>query len=155
MTTPRSLANQKLYHARILAESWRREMAEEVVPAGVLAGAFEPACRLHLRRAYGWFLLEIIEVAEMPELPPENCEHLPAIAAGKALPGEVRELQQLERQGWLAELLSDREPPMSAVRPATSLAQPIRDIVGPDDIDRWIELLTNIFDRMADSLDEY
>ena len=51
MTTPRSLANQKLYHARILAHSWRREMQAESIPATVLAEAFDRAARDHLRIA--------------------------------------------------------------------------------------------------------
>ena len=153
MTTPRSLANQKLYHARILAHSWRREMKAESIPATVLAEAFDRAARDHLRMAYGWFLLEITQPASLPDTPPGNCDALPEIAEGQALPGEIRELRQLEQRGWLADMLGSEPITLSDVKASGNLALPVSGSSGPDLIDQWIDKLQETFDRMADSLD--
>jgi hypothetical protein len=90
MISARSLANQKLYHARILAGSWRSGLQAQQIPATILAQAFEQAVRDHLRFAYGWFLLAITQPATLPEVPPGSCFDLPDIAEGKAIPGEIR-----------------------------------------------------------------
>jgi hypothetical protein len=155
MTTPRSQANQKLYHARILAQSWRRELQAESIPATVLADAFDPAARDHLRMAYGWFLLAITQPATLPDTPPGNCDALPEIAEGQALPGEIRELQQLEQRGWLADMLGSEPFTLSTAKASANLALPVAGSSGPDLIDQWIDKLQETFDRMADSLDEY
>ena len=155
MISPRSLANQKLYHARILANSWREQLGSETIPATVLAEAFEQPARDCLRLAYGWFLLEIIQPAALPETPPESSDDLPVIAAGKVLPPEIQELRQLEKQGWLEAMLRLSDTGSPGVRSAGNLAQSVKESIGPDLIDQWIEQLHSIFDRMADSLDEY
>jgi hypothetical protein len=155
MTSPRSLANQKLYYARILAHSWRRELQAESIPATILADVFGPAARNHLQLAYGWFLLEITQPAALPDTPPQNCAALPEVAEGRALSGEIRELRQLERRGWLADMLDPQPIASSDVRAPGNLALPISGTSGPDLIDQWIEQLQETFDRMADSLDEY
>jgi hypothetical protein len=155
MISPRSLANQKLYHARILANSWRGALADEQIPATVLADAFDQASRDHLRQAYGWFLLEIVPPASLPEVPPQNCAGLPSIAPGKALPGEIRELRRLEQQGWLAEMLGLAAPARTQPRQPGGLGVLIAETSAPDQVDRWIGRLEETFERMADSLDEY
>ena len=91
----------------------------------------------------------------VPDLPPMGCDQLPGIAEGKALPGEIRELRQLEREGWLAEMLSQGSVHKPAVKTAGNLATPVVGVTGPDQIDNWIDQLQALFDRMADSLDEY
>jgi hypothetical protein len=155
MTTPRSLANQKLYHARILAQSWRRELDAESIPATVLADAFDLAARTHLRLAYGWFLLAITQPASLPDTPPGNCDALPEVAEGQAVPGEIRELRQLEQRGWVADMLGSESIATTDVRAMGNLALSVSGTSGPDLIDQWIDKLQETFDRMADSLDEY
>ncbi len=155
MTSPRSLANQKLYYARILASSWRLQLERETIPATVLAGAFELPARQHLALAYGWFLLEIVQPDSMPDVPPLSCGQLPGIVEGKVLPGEIRELQQLERGGWLVGMLNQASDHRPETRTSGNLAMPVAGITGPDQIDSWIDQLQALFDRMADSLDEY
>ena len=155
MSTPRGLANQKLYHARILANSWRSELARESVPATVLAGAFDPPAREHLRAAYGWFLVEITRPAVVPATPPGSTVGLPEIAGGEAVPGEIRELRQLEQSGWIADMLGEGASDAVPAKAAQSLAIPVSQTPSPDQIDTWIEKLQHTFDRMADSLDEY
>ena len=59
----RGAANQSLYRARLLLAAWDRARGEPV-PEAQLQGAFYPAVRLHLRQAYGWFLLAVSGVAE-------------------------------------------------------------------------------------------
>jgi hypothetical protein len=155
MVSARSLANQKLYYARILAKSWRLELQSQSIPANVLAGAFnDPACQ-HLRAAYGWFLLEIVQPPVMPTVPPVDSSELPVLTPGKALPGEVRELQQLEQSGWIAQMLQCDETAMDRSKSLGNLALSVTQTPHPDTIDRWIEQLESIFARMADSLDEY
>lgn len=155
MTSSRSLANQKLYHARILAASWRTALAAEAIPATILAQAFDESTRDHLRQAYGWFLLEIVVPAALPETPPERTTALPEPAPGKVFPGEIRELQRLEQHGWLAEMLKSEPQTRPQGKAAGNLAIVTATVSGPDQVDQWIEQLQEIFNRMADSLDEY
>ncbi|MEH6582871.1 MAG: DUF6586 family protein [Halioglobus sp.] len=154
MASPRPQANQKLYLARIVAASWRRELTAELIPATVLAQAFDGAARDHLRAAYGWFLLEIMQSETLPEIPPSSCADLPTLAEGKAVPGEIRELEQLERGGWLAEMLA-APAAVAQLKAPGSLAMSVSQVSGPDFIDQSIDNLQQIFDRMSDSLDEY
>jgi len=155
MTSSRSLANQKLYHARIVADGWRGALRAEQVPALVLGQAFEPAARAHLRQSYGWFLLDFIQLSPLPEYPPESCGALPAVAQGKAFPGELRELQRLERDGWLAEMLATGPASQHTVSSASNLAVSMPQLSSPDQVDQWITLLQNTFDRLAEYIDEY
>jgi hypothetical protein len=155
MVSARSLANQQLYYARILASSWRQELASQNIPAKVLAGAFNgPACQ-HLRGAYGWFLLEIVQPPVLPNVPPVDSTELPVLTPGKALPGEIRELQQLEQSGWIAQMLQLDYTLQSASKTTGSLAISVTQTPHPDIIDQWIENMESIFSRMSDSLDEY
>lgn len=155
MPTARALANQKLYYARILANSWRLALESQSVPANVLAGAFHDSACLHLRHAYGWFLVEIIQPAVLPRVPPADSTELPALTTGKALPGEIRELQLLEQSGWIAQMLQRDEIAVNLSKVPGNLVINVEQVPHPDRIDEWIELLTSIFTRMSDSLDEY
>ena len=91
----------------------------------------------------------------MPDVPPLSCDQLPEIVEGKVLPGEIRELHQLERDGWLAEMINPASDQRPATKTAGNLAMPVGHISGPDQIDSWIDQLQALFERMADSLDEY
>lgn len=153
-SSTRGQANHSLYLARILIAAWRRDSEAEVLPASTLAQAYLPAVRSHIQQAYGWFLLEITRQEALPPEPPRSCAELPALPEGKAVPGEIRECRQLERDGWLAELLAPpgqqapgaRNPDNLAAGPAQGSAE---------QAEAWAESLQRMFDRMGDSLDEY
>lgn len=159
MSSPRALANQKLYHAKILIHYWQTAIAEENVAKTVLEQAFGSAVRDHLIGAYGWFLLEIAQPEEMPEQPPQRCDELPGVAPGRETPPEINEFLQLEREGWLNTLLN----PNSSFQPADALRKPPSQNLatvtgveyGPDEALRWHDELGALFGRMTDSLDEY
>lgn len=156
MSSPRGLANHHLYLARLVLSAWAREAAEEQVPAQTLAEAFGPACHTQLLRAYGWFLLAIAGPDELPPEPPVRVADVPPFPEGKAVPGEIREFEQLERDGWLAELLAWQPPrPGQVVRRPGNLARPAGTDAGPETLESWAQSLDTLFQRMGDSLDEY
>lgn len=159
MSTARARANHKLYLARILLDAWQTALEAEQLPARTLNQAFATAVKNHLVQSYGWFLLEISQPASLPAVPPQHTGELPVIAEGKALAGEIREFAQLEREGWLAELLADcDEWGAQSTRPAggsPNLAGPESSLPGPDLLAHYAGQLESLFDRMGDSLDEY
>jgi hypothetical protein len=153
MSSARGQANHALYLARILIGAWQRDSAAESIAATTLAQAYAPAVRAHLTAAYGWFLLEITRPGVLPEEPPRSIDVLPDVAAGKALPGEIRELHQLEQDGWIGELLTMS----TAAAPAASAGNLAVSVAGPTPAQAcdWADRLQSLFDRMGDSLDEY
>ena len=153
MSSARGQANHALYLARILIEAWRRDLGDERVAAKTLASAYMPAIRARLTDAYGWFLLEITRPGSLPDKPPQSLAELPEIAQGKALPGEIREFQRLEGEGWIGEMLADESAPAQASSPL-NLAVAVTQ-ADPDQAATWANLLQQLFDRMGDSLDEY
>lgn len=155
MSTARANANQALYLAKILHRHWRSALDAEDLPALTLNQAFLPAVRAHLQRAYGWFLLELTgSEGDVRVDPPRNIAQLPPTAAGKAVSGELRELQQLEQAGFLAEILSQQYS--AAARPAAgSLAAVQAEAPDCADVERWIETFAGMCERMRNSLDEY
>ncbi len=159
MSTARARANHKLYLARILLDAWQTALQAEQLPARTLNQAFATPVRNHLVESYGWFLLEISQPGSLPAVPPRHTGELPAVAEGKALAGEIREFAQLEREGWLAELLADcDEWGASSTSPAggsPNLAGPESGLPGPDLLAHYAGQLESLFDRMGDSLDEY
>jgi len=152
MTTSRGRANHSLYLARILVQGWQDTLSAEALPASTLSQAYLPGVRGHLADAYGWFLLEITRPGAIPDSPPHCIADLPEIAEGKALPGEIRELQQFEGTGWIGEML-DSDRPGDVARSPGNLAS--SGDTGPDDASRWAASMQQLFDRMGDSLDEY
>lgn len=153
MGSARGKANHALYLARILIGAWQRDHADGSIAAITLAQAYAPAVRGHLLDAYGWFLLEITRPGALPDTPPRCLAELPAQAEGKALPGEIREFQQLEREGWIGELLA-YSPVVAAMPSAGNLAANVSGPT-PADATAWADRLQALFDRMGDSLDEY
>ncbi len=91
MSSLRGQANQGLYLAKILLAAWQRDLDAESLPARAVGEAYLPAMRLHLRRAYGWFLLEISRPDQAPPEPPSTTSELPDVGTGKAVPPEIRE----------------------------------------------------------------
>lgn len=158
MSTARALANQKLYHARILIDSWRAALGEEQVASTVLEQAFgAPVCG-HLGAAYGWFLLEIAQPPEMPPEPPRCCADLPAVSEGRETPPEILEFRQLECEHWLASILDPVAVHSRSGVPlnnSQNLAVVTDQRFSPEEAARWHAQLNALFDRMTDSLDEY
>ena len=155
MSSARAQANHSLYLAKIQLASWQRALAAQDIPAATLTQAFLPGVREHLRRAYGWFLLAVSAAEQPCEPPPRDCAELSAVAQGKAVPPEIREFQQLEGSGWLAELLSDGAAQVQAGRVRGNLATATLESPGFEQTEHWLQNLQALFDRMSDSLDEY
>jgi len=154
MSSARAQANQKLYLAKIQLAAWQRALAAREVAAATLTQAFLPAVRQHLLGAYGWFLLAVSGQEQLPGEPPRCCAELPAIAAGMAVPGEIREFEQLETSGWLAALLAEPDEAVQQARTRDNLASAAPVLPAVEDAGQWIDQLEAVFQRMSDSLDE-
>ncbi len=153
MSSARGQANHALYLARILLAAWQRDLESEAVAVTALTQSYLPAVRLHLANAYGWFLLEITRPGGLPESPPQCTADLPGVTEGKALPGEIREFEQLEQSGWIGEMLAGESSRGSSSSVGNlAVAAPA---AGPEQGARWAGQLQDLFDRMGDSLDEY
>jgi hypothetical protein len=154
MSGYRSQANHSLYLARIVSSAWRQAIDSEQIPVVTLAQAFDPAVRGHLVAAYGWFLLEITRPDPAPELPPRSCSELGVPAQGRVHPGEIREFQRLEADGWLRDLLRPQAGAAGRVGQSGNLAVAAAG-PGPREFEAWGDTLQGFFERMSDSLDEY
>ena len=73
---------------------------------------------------------------------------------GRSIPGEIREFQQLELGGWLAELLAQPASGPLGERSRDNLASPVEARSGPETAAHWIQQLERLFDRMGSALDE-
>ena len=155
MSSARAQANHKLYLAKIQLDAWRQAQAAQQAAAATLDQAFLPAVRDHLLGAYGWFLLAVSGVEQLPGKPPRTCDELPTVSVGKAVPGEIREFMQLEADGWLAVLLAEQDESVPAGRIPGNLAITPADLPGAELAGQWIDQLEALFQRMGDSLDEY
>jgi hypothetical protein len=156
LSANRGYANQALFQARVLLDVWAATAAEPPRSAAVLEASFAPAVLLHLRRAYGWFLLTISgsgEVREPRELP-ASVEELPAPPPGRVAPPELREFALLERDGWLGALLQADE--LACLGQAGGHPLLASDRARPDraTLSAWLESLAALMARMGDSLDE-
>jgi len=161
MSSARALANQKLYHARILIDAWRTALRQEQVASSVLEEAFgEPVCQC-LAQAYGWFLLEIAQATDLPSRPPRCCAELPPVPEGREVPPEILEFQQLEKQPWLIQILDPVFGSLRRVRTPErlnvqkNLAVASEQSLTPEETEQWHTQLSELFARMTDSLDEY
>ena len=153
MSSARARANHKLYLARLLISSWRQALEQQAVPASVLAQAFDGAVQDHLIQAYGWFLVEITDPQATPDCPPRGCVELAPPAEGKVWPGEIREFQQLEESGWIAQLLAAPDHLADVSRAGDNLAHQVGST--PELLTQWAQQLERLFERMSDSLEEY
>ncbi len=157
-SSARARANHKLYLARILIGAWRESLDREDIPASTLDQAYFGAVRAHLVGAYGWFLLELSQLDQLPQRPPGCCAQLPPLPRGRAEPGEIREFRQLEGGGWLAELLEERDefarPARRSDPAARNLVSSTGGLPGPDAMLRWCDQLETLFQRMGEFTDE-
>lgn len=155
MARSRGEANEALYRARILLSAWDTARAEGRWPEHQLLAAYLPAVRLHLRSAYGWFLLAVSgeEEAAVSE-PPATVAQLPEPPAGRERPPELAEFARLEHVGWLADMLAvetARPAPMVA---GNNLLGSDRETPGFAVASRWAQSLADTMQRMDDSLNE-
>lgn len=155
----RGLANHRLYLARLVLDAWERDRLAQAVPARTLDQAYAPGVREHLIAAYGYFLNHVLDPtgATGEDGPPRCCAELPEQIAGKALPGEIREFQRLEQEGWLADLLAPLPTATAAGRrpsPGGLAVSVATDWPGPEQAAAWHQRLSATFERMGDSLDE-
>ena len=155
MSSARARANLALYLARIVLASWKDALARQEIAATTLAQAFAGAVCGHLADAYGWFLLEIAGVASLPPHPPRRCSDLPEVAPGKAVPGELRECQQLETNGWIGDMLAEHRQFVPDKGLQNNLAVATPALPDPGQAEQWSRRLEELFARMGDSLDEY
>ena len=160
MSSPRARANHALYLAGILIKQWRELLLAQDLPQAAVNAAFDPAVRLHLGHAYGWFLLQLSGEQTSAGEPPSCCEELPPVPEGKMEPGEIAEFRRLEAEGWLHDMLNS-----ASAQPAVQSARSPRRAggglsvseVGESELERaqqWKSRLETIFERMSDSLDE-
>ncbi len=166
MSAARARANRKLYHAAVLQRMLTAEMEREELPAGVLLEAVGESVRLQLLDAYGWFLLELAEVEELPGTPPHS---VPALCAAwpqaEPLRGELVELQNLEQAtSWLSELQAPppataggASPPVTAggTSPAGDTLNVVEAQWSASTLEQWYSGLSGLMERMSDSLDEW
>ncbi len=155
MSTARGLANQKLYHASILIRMLGAELAREELPAARVLEAVGLAVRRHLLEAYGWFLLELADISDLPAEPPLTIAELEQ-HYGLAEPrrGELVELGQMEQAGWLAALQAQPAPTRSTAGNASLLAvaeQPWSE----QGLRQWHDALADAIDRLGHGLDEW
>lgn len=159
MSSARGLANQKLYHATILIRMLGAELAREELPAARVLEAVGLAVRRHLLEAYGWFLLELADVSELPAEPPTSIAELEQ-RYGRSDPrrGELVELERLEGEGWLASLLA----PPGRYRGAAASAAASGDLLAVaeqawsrEGMALWHDSLAELIDQMGHGLDEW
>ena len=148
----RGLANRALYQAQILLDAWAAAAGSSADPKA-LDTAFLDAVRHQLRFAYGWYLLAIVGAdgeADARRLP--SCvDDLPAPEPGRALAPEIREFAQLEREGWLCDLLTAPATVAPAPRGALATDRAVFDRVAVQDC---LQALRSTMLRMDDSLNE-
>lgn len=156
MASHRARANQSLYSAGILISAWRSATDTGDLPPGALNHAFLPAVHLHLQRAYGWFLLHVSGVEDWNGDPPGRTVELPPVPEGKAVSAEVREFEQLEKSGWLGELLTARDAIVGTPVSRADAGLAVVSLEGSDcdDAMQWKRNLETLFERMSDAIDE-
>ncbi|MDJ0878282.1 MAG: hypothetical protein QNI86_06695 [Halieaceae bacterium] len=155
MSSARSLANQKLYHAAILIRMLGPELAREDTPAARVLEAVGLAVRRHLLEAYGWFLLELAEISDLPAEPPLSIAELEQNhGISEPRRGELVELGQLEQNGWLAALQARPEPTRSSSATANLLAV-AEQTWSEEGLLRWHDSLADLIDQMGHGLDEW
>ena len=163
MSNARARANQKLYHANILIDAWRLALQQEQLSSSVLELAYGEAVCSHLVAAYGWFLLEVAQPAEIPKKLPRSCDELPPVEDGLKMAPEILEFTQLERETWLERLIrlpgTDRgssvHPPSQGSVSRSLAVVSVDESFDPVEAQQTHDRLQTLFDRMTDSLDEY
>lgn len=155
MSDARARANHALYLAKIVTAAWAMERGKQDIPASTLAQAFLAGARDHLVTAYGWFLLAISQGDMPPRGLPQCCAELLPMPKGRVYPPEINEFRQLERDGWLYDMLQPPSFDMPVKRQPDNLAVAAQMSPAIEQVEHWLRQLQGHFDRMGDSLDEY
>ena len=142
-----------MYRARILLQGWELSLARHSRAAEAVDRAYRPAVQAALGEAYGWFLMVMAGIEDPSEPdPPRRCTDLPAPETGLASAPELHEFAQLEREGWLGQMLADYRFEPGAAR-ATLLGSD-RQAPGHALVALWADRLQATMARMDDSLSE-
>lgn len=153
MSSARGQANHHLYLARLLLEAWQQARAAGELRGTLVDQAWAPAVRLHLQRAWGWFLLALAQPAQLPPSLPDCVDALPAPPLGRSLPAELEECRQLESSPWLAPYLHESAPGEPA--PArVGLAVSVDPASDPEALAATLDRLRDTFDRLGSFVDE-
>jgi len=156
VNSSRARANQALYHASILIDSWHAGLEAGVHPAMVVNQAFLPAVHAHLNAAYGWFLLQVSGEESWDGAPPASTAQLPPVPQGRAVSAEVREFRQLEKDGWIGGFLQalSNAPGRTGSRGEAGLSLMSVDEPGCDVALAWKQDFEVLFERMSNAIDE-
>ncbi len=147
-------ANQKLYHASILTRLFAAERERAEVPLSVLQDAVGEAARWHLRAAYGWLLVALADLDDVPAEPPASAESLLAGEPGEAARGELVELRALEASGWLGDLLAPGRPAPPKQAAGGAELRLVEAGGDEDQLRRWHDGIAELIDRMSQDLEE-
>lgn len=149
------MANQCLYYAAVQLESWRAALMQASTPEQVLNAAFGAAVCEHQRSAYGWFLLSLAGVSELPSQPPMRVSELMVPTSDRVMGSEVQECALLERDGFIGELLSAQlSPQQCQPKPQYSLAAEQQTVFSHALQSDWQEQLGTLFERLSQTIDE-
>lgn len=153
MATARGFANHAIYMARILLDTWESTIrSEKEFSPDVVNAAFAPAVRLHLIDAYGWFLLDAIKAARLPDHPPHGVADLPKQQKGLPVAELIEDFARLERSGWLADLLS----PVPAGLPPERQGMIVGgSLPGLREFTAWRDSLLSLFGDVSEIAQEY
>ncbi len=154
MNSPRALANHARYLATIQLDGWATALASDDRPGWVVDAAFAPALQLHLQAAYGWLLLAAARVTAPPPTPPRCVAELPSLAKGLTLPAEVQHCAELERSGWLAELLTPMPTRPQPRKPAVGVLASTAMVPDLDAARRWCLALDELVLAVDHAIDE-
>jgi hypothetical protein len=158
LSTARALANQKLHFAALHLRLLSSELARQDLPSQLLLEALGQSAQMHMQDAYGWFLLELAGIAELPATPPHSVGSAHATCPDLDLQrGELVELKNLEqREGWLKQLLEPRGTSASPTRPdRADILTTVESAWSEQQLQGWLHALGEIIERMSDSLDEW
>ena len=151
MSHPLAYANQSLYLANILLSGWRAELERGSAPQNQVNQAYASPVQTQLLDGYGWLLLAVCRIRQLPESPPRSVSDLPPLPTGLVRPAEAEACAQLEQSGWVAAL----KAPISdspVVRHSDSLA--IETGVDLAQFEDWAEQLAGLAETVADAIDE-
>lgn len=154
MNSPRALANHARYLAAIQLDSWTSALADGGRPDWVVDAAFAPAVQWHLRSAYGWLLLAASRVTAPPPVPPACVAELPPLAKGLTLPVEVQRCAELERSGWLADLLAPMPTQPQPRRSAGGLLASSAVLADLPTAQRWCGAFDELLVSVDHAIDE-
>lgn len=153
MSSPLGLANHSLYQARQLLAGWELARVAERFPGPALDFAFAPPVRDRLLAAYGWYLLAACRVTKMPLSPPRSVSELPPLPTGLVRPQEVEHCVELERQGWLGDLLAPIAS-LPGVSGSETLASS-RAAPSHEEMAAWAAALADLAEQLTEAVDEF